>query len=194
MIFIPTALDGAMLIDPEPREDERGWFARTYCAREFGARGLPTHMVQTSMSFTRRAGTLRGMHYQLAPHAEDKLVRCVRGAIWDAIVDIRPQSPTYCRWIGVELSEANGRMLLVPQGFAHGFVTLTDDAAVTYQMSGYYTPSSERGARHDDPAFGIRWPVPVLDLSGKDRNWPGFVKEPPPHLEGTPHETARHRR
>ena len=177
MKFTPTDLAGATVIDLERREDARGWFARTYCAREFAEHGLPTDMVQTNMSLTRRAGTLRGMHFQLAPDAEDKLVRCVRGAIWDAIVDIRPQSPTYCRWIGVELSEDNGRMLLVPKGFAHGFVTLSDDAAVTYQVSAFYSPKSERGARHDDPAFGIRWPVPVLDMSDKDRNWPDFVKE-----------------
>lgn len=177
MKFTPTDLAGATVIDLERREDARGWFARTYCAREFAEHGLPTDMVQTNMSLTRRAGTLRGMHFQLSPDAEDKLVRCVRGAIWDAIVDIRPQSPTYCRWIGVELSEDNGRMLLVPKGFAHGFVTLSDDAAVTYQVSAFYSPKSERGARHDDPAFGIRWPVPVLDMSDKDRNWPDFVKE-----------------
>ncbi|AEG93582.1 dTDP-4-dehydrorhamnose 3,5-epimerase [Ramlibacter tataouinensis] len=177
MKFTPTELAGAFIVDLERRQDERGWFARTYCANEFQAHGLPTHMVQTNMSLTRRAGTLRGMHYQLAPHAEDKLVRCVRGAIWDAIVDIRPQSPTYCQWIGVELSEENGRALLVPQGFAHGFVTLTDDAAVTYQVSAFYTPGAERGARHDDPAFGIRWPVAVQDLSDKDAAWPDFVKE-----------------
>lgn len=178
MRFTETALHGAFTIDPERREDARGWFARVYCAREFEAHGLPTHLVQTNQSLTRRKGTLRGMHYQLAPHAEDKLVRCVRGAIWDAIVDLRPQSPTYCRWIGVELSEDNGRMLLVPKGFAHGFVTLTDDAAVTYQVSEFYTPASERGARYDDPAFGIEWPVPVLDMSDKDRSWPDHAKEP----------------
>lgn len=177
MKFTPTELAGAFIVDLERREDARGWFARTYCAREFEAHGLPTHMVQTNMSLTRQAGTLRGMHYQVEPHGEDKLVRCVRGAIWDAIVDIRPQSPTYCRWIGVELSEANGRALLVPKGFAHGFVTLTDDAAVTYQVSEFYTPASEGGARHDDPAFGIRWPVPVRDMSDKDRNWPDFTRQ-----------------
>ncbi|TFZ06041.1 dTDP-4-dehydrorhamnose 3,5-epimerase [Ramlibacter henchirensis] len=177
MIFTPTELPGAFIIDPELREDARGWFTRTYCAREFEAHGLPTHMVQTNTSLTRKKGTLRGMHYQKAPHAEDKLVRCVRGAIWDAIVDLRPQSPTYCRWIGVELSQDNGRMLLVPKGFAHGFVTLTDDAAVTYQVSEYYTPATEGGARWDDPAFGIQWPVPVLDMSDKDRNWPAHAKE-----------------
>lgn len=177
MIFTKTALPGATIVDIERREDARGYFGRTYCEREFEANGLPTGMVQTNMSLTRRAGTLRGMHYQMAPNAEDKLVRCVQGAIWDAIVDIRPESPTYCQWIGVELSEANGRMLLVPKGFAHGFVTLTDDAAVTYQVSAFYSPQSERGARHDDPAFGIAWPVPVIDMSDKDRSWPAFVAE-----------------
>lgn len=166
-----------MIIDIERREDSRGYFARTFCEREFEAAGVPARMVQTNMSLTRRAGTLRGMHYQLAPHAEDKLVRCVQGAIWDAIVDIRPDSPTYCKWIGVELSESNGRMLLVPKGFAHGFVTLTDDAAVTYQVSAFYTPGAEGGARHDDPAFGIEWPVAVKDMSDKDRAWPDFVRE-----------------
>lgn len=175
MNFEKTRLDGATIIDIERREDARGYFGRTYCEREFAANGLPTGMVQTNMSLTRKAGTLRGMHFQLAPHAEDKLVRCVRGAIWDAIVDIRPDSPTYRQWIGVELSEENGRMLLVPKGFAHGFVTLTDDAAVNYQVSAFYTPESERGARHNDPAFNIDWPVPVLDMSDKDRNWPSFV-------------------
>ena len=177
MIFTPTELAGAFVIDLERREDARGWFARSYCAREFEAHGLPTHMVQTNMSLTRQKGTLRGMHYQHEPHGEDKLVRCVRGAIWDAIVDLRPQSPTYCRWIGVELTQDNARALLVPKGFGHGFVTLTDDAAVTYQVSEFYTPASEGGARWDDPAFGIQWPVPVLDMSDKDRNWPDYVKE-----------------
>ncbi len=177
MRFTPTELDGAFVIEVERREDARGWFARTYCAQEFAAHGLPTHMVQANMSLTRKAGTLRGMHYQLPPHAEDKLVRCVHGAIWDAIVDLRPQSPTYCRWFGTELSEANGRMLLVPCGFAHGFVTLTDDAAVAYQMSNFYAPAAERGARYDDPAFGIAWPVQVLDVSDKDRAWPAYVRE-----------------
>lgn len=178
MKFTPIELSGACVIDPERREDTRGWFTRTWCARDFAEHGLPVCMVQANMSLTRRAGTLRGMHYQLAPDAEDKLVHCVRGRIWDAIVDIRPQSPTYCRWFGTELSEENGRMLLVPKGFAHGFVTLSDDAAVCYQVSAFYAPGSERGARHDDPAFGITWPVPVLDMSDKDRRWPDFVKGP----------------
>lgn len=177
MIFMKTALPGATIVDIERREDARGYFGRTYCEQEFKEHNLPTHMVQTNMSLTRRAGTLRGMHYQLAPHAEDKLVRCVRGAIWDVIVDLRPKSAAYCKWIGVELSEANGRMLLVPKGFAHGFVTLTDDASVTYQVSAFYAPQAERGARHDDPAFAIDWTVPILDMSDKDRAWPDFARE-----------------
>lgn len=177
MKFTPLALQGAFLVEPERREDSRGWFTRVYCAREFREHGLPEHMVQTNLSLTRRAGTLRGMHYQAPPHAEDKLVRCVRGRIWDAIVDIRPQSPTYCRWFGTELTEDNGSMLLVPKGFAHGFVALSDDTVVTYQVSAFYAPGSERGVRWDDPALGIAWPVPVLDLSDKDRGWPAFAKE-----------------
>jgi dTDP-4-dehydrorhamnose 3,5-epimerase len=175
MIF--TKLEsGATIIDAERREDSRGYFARVYCEREFEANALPLRIVQSNISLTRRAGTLRGMHYQSAPHAEDKLVQCVRGAIWDAIVDIRPASATYCKWTGVELSESNGRMLLVPKGFAHGFVTLTDDVVVTYQMSEFYTPAAGRGARHDDPAFAIEWPVPVLEMSEQDRGWPDFVR------------------
>lgn len=176
MIFTATELPGATIVDLDRRVDERGSFARAYCEREFAAHGLPARMVQTNVSVTHRAGTVRGMHFQAAPHQEDKLVRCMRGAIWDVAVDLRPQSPTYCRWMGVELSESNGRMLLVPKGFAHGFVTLTDDAAVCYQMSEFYAPGAERGARHDDPAFGIAWPVPVLQVSDKDRQWPAFVR------------------
>lgn len=177
MKFTPTPLPGAFTIDLERREDERGWFARTFCVEEFAAHGLPTELVQASMSLTRRAGTLRGMHYQRAPDAEDKLVRCVHGAIWDCIVDLRPESPTYCEWFGAELSAGNGRMLLVPKGFAHGFVTLADDAAVSYQMSAFYAPASQSGARWNDPAFGIEWPVPVIDMSDRDRQWPDFSKE-----------------
>ena len=176
MIFTATELPGATLIDPEPRADARGSFARIYCEREFEARGLPSRMVQSNVSVSHRAGTLRGMHWQAAPHQEDKLVRCVRGAIWDAIVDIRPGSPTYCRWIGIELSEANGRMLLVPKGYAHGFITLSDDTVVCYQMSEFYAPGFERGARPDDPAFGIAWPMPPDVVAEKDLAWPDFVR------------------
>lgn len=180
MRFTETALKGAFIVDIEKREDARGFFARTYCEREFGEHGLPTRMVQTNMSLTRARGTLRGMHYQLPPHAEDKLVRCMQGSIWDAIVDIRPESPTFCLWLGVELSADNGRMLLVPTGFAHGFLTLSSDAVVSYQVSAFYTPHAEHGARHDDPAFGIQWPEPVRDLSDKDGNWPDFVHRSAP--------------
>jgi len=177
MIFTRTELAGAVLVDIERREDSRGYFARTYCEREFAAHGLPARMVQANVSCTRRAGTLRGMHWQSAPHEEDKLVRCVRGAVWDAIVDIRAGSDTYCRWLGIELNEGNGRMLFVPKGFAHGFITLSDDAVVVYQMSEFYTPAAARGARHDDSAFGIDWPLAATDMSEKDRTWPDFVRQ-----------------
>lgn len=171
-----TALSGATLIEPDRRSDDRGWFARVYCEHEFAAHGLPHRMVQTNRSLTRQAGTLRGLHYQVTPHAEDTLVRCEHGAIWDAIVDLRTGSHTYGHWFGVELSEDNGRMLLVPRGFArgfaHGFVTLTDNVAVSYQVSNFYAPQSERGLRYDDEAFGIDWPVPIRHLSAKDASWP----------------------
>ncbi len=177
MVFNPTELAGAVLINLEPKEDTRGYFARVYCEREFEKHGLPRLTAQANISMTRRSGTLRGMHYQRPPHQEDKLVRCLSGSIWDVIVDIRPASPTYCRWLGVELSDSNRRMLLVPKGFAHGFLTLADDVAVSYMMSDFYEPAAERGARYDDPAFGIRWPAPVTEISDKDRGWPSFVAD-----------------
>lgn len=174
MIFNPTKLAGACLIDLEKRSDDRGFFARTWCRKEFSAQGLVEEFVQANVSYNRRKGTLRGMHYQLAPHEEVKLVRCTRGSIYDAIVDVRPDSPTYLQWIGVELTAANYRMLYVPAGFAHGFQTLEDDTEVVYQVSAFYTPQAERGARCNDPAFGIRWPLPVAVISEKDRTWPDF--------------------
>ena len=177
MKFIDTGLPGARLIEPERREDSRGHFARIYCEREFQAQGLPARVVQANRSLTLHKGTLRGMHFQQAPHAEDKLVRCERGAIWDCIIDLRPQSPTYCQWAGFELSEDNGRMLLVPQGFAHGFVTLAGPAAVSYQVSNFYAPGAERGVRWDDPAFGIQWPCAIEHLSDKDAAWPDYQRE-----------------
>lgn len=175
MIFTPTELAGAFLVELEPKEDARGYFARVYCEREFAQRGLPRLGAQASVSMSRKAGTLRGMHYQERPHEEDKLVRCLRGAIWDVIVDIRPESPTYCRWVGLELSESNQRMLLVPKGFAHGFLTRCDDVVVSYMMSEFYEPAAARGARYDDPAFGIEWPGPVVEISEKDRQWAPFA-------------------
>lgn len=172
MIFTETRLKGAYIIDIEKREDHRGFFARGWCQQEFDVHGLVSRVVQTNISFNRRKGTLRGMHYQVAPFAETKLVRCTRGAIWDAIIDLRPDWPTYKQWLGVELTAENHKMLYVPEGFAHGFITLEDNAEVTYQVSQFYTPSCERGVRWNDPAFGIVWPVKVEAISDKDANWP----------------------
>lgn len=174
MIFTPTPLPGALLVETQRHEDARGHFMRTYCEREFAAQGLPTRMVQSNASLTHHAGTLRGMHFQAAPCAEDKLVRCAHGAIWDVIIDLRPDSPAWCRWFGVELSAANGRMLFIPKGFAHGYVTLADDVLVDYQMSEFFDPDAADGVRYDDPAFGIAWPVPIVMMSDKDRAWPDY--------------------
>jgi dTDP-4-dehydrorhamnose 3,5-epimerase len=141
---------------------------------EFAEHGLVDRVVQMNLSYNRLAGTLRGMHFQHAPYAETKLVRCIRGAIYDVIIDLRPDSPTYKRWIGVTLTAANRLALYVPEGFAHGFQTLEDDTEVFYQVSQYYTPSAEGGVRYDDPAFGIEWPLPVTEMSEKDKRWPLF--------------------
>ena len=172
MLCTETPLRGAFVLDLEPRGDARGFFARTFCAREFESHGLDPKVVQCNVSFNHRRGTLRGMHYQVPPAGETKLVRCTRGAIYDVIVDLRPDSPTYLRHFGVELSADNRRALYVPVNFAHGYQTLTDDAEVTYQVGEYYTPQYERGLRHDDPAVGIRWPLPVTEISPKDAAWP----------------------
>lgn len=160
MILSPTPIDGVYEVEPERIPDERGYFARTYCADEFAAAGLDPVIAQCSTSYNVRAGTLRGLHYQAAPHAESKLVRCTRGAVFDVAVDLRPDSPSYLRWHGIELSEANGVALFVPKGCAHGFQTLRDDSDVLYQISVAYEPGAGRGVRWDDPAFGIRWPEP----------------------------------
>ncbi|MCD0162676.1 dTDP-4-dehydrorhamnose 3,5-epimerase [Deinococcus sp. 6YEL10] len=172
MIFRETALPGAFTVDIQEHRDERGLFARTFCAQEFEAHGLNPLTVQTNLSFNARAGTLRGLHYQLPPAAETKLVRCTRGAVLDVIVDLRPESPTYLQHVAVELSADNRRALFVPQRFAHGYQTLTDDAEVSYQVSEYYQPGAERGLRFDDPALGIRWPLPPGAVSVKDAAWP----------------------
>lgn len=175
MIFTPTELDGAYVVDLEPREDERGFFARAWAQDEFGAHGLSTDVVQANIAFNRRKGTLRGMHFQREPHAEAKLVRCTRGALYDVIVDLRPGSPTQARWIGVELTADNRRMLYVPEGFAHGYQTLVDDTEAHYQVSAAYAPDAEGGVRWDDPAFGIEWPDPDPSvMSDKDRSWPDY--------------------
>jgi dTDP-4-dehydrorhamnose 3,5-epimerase len=176
MIFKETKLKSAFLIEIQELTDERGFFARGWCQREFEAQGLDTRLVQANISYNRRAGTLRGLHYQVSPHQENKLVRCTKGAIYDVIVDFRKGSPTYCEWIGVDLTEDNRRMLFVPQGFAHGFQTLVDDTEVTYQVSEFYTPGAERGVRYDDPAFNIRWPLPVSVISEKDSSWPAHAQ------------------
>jgi len=178
VIFTETKLAGAFIIDLEQRADERGFFARSFCAREFAAHGLNPQVVNTNVSHSARRGTLRGMHFQRPPHAEAKLVRCTRGAIYDVIIDLRAGSPTLGQWLGVELTAANYRQLYVPEGFAHGFQTLEDEADVVYQVSEFYTPGAEGGLRYDDPAFGIRWPLPVSVISPKDAAWPDFAREP----------------
>lgn len=172
MRFDPTPLAGALLVALEPRADARGMFARAFCAREFAAQGLETSFVQSNISANAHAGTVRGLHFQRGPHAEVKLVRCVKGAIYDLVVDMREDSPTYLRWFGAELSEQNGLMMYVPRGFAHGYQALTDGATTFYMVSAYYEPASESGLRFDDPRLSIAWPRPVADVSDKDAQWP----------------------
>jgi dTDP-4-dehydrorhamnose 3,5-epimerase len=174
--FTETKVAGAFLIEPEPVADERGFFARTWCRDEFRDRGLSGNLAQCSVSFSRRKGTLRGLHYQAAPHEEVKLVRCTRGAIWDVAVDLRPHSPTYLAWHGVELSADNRAALYIPEGCAHGQLTLSDDTEVFYQMSVPFEPSAARGVRWDDPAFGIAWPAPVLVINQRDRSYPDLER------------------
>lgn len=174
MIFHQTTLTGAHLIELDKRGDDRGFFARFYCQREFEAAGLIASFVQVNTSLTARRGTLRGLHYQLPPAAEAKVVRCIQGALYDVIADLRPQSPTYGQWFGAELSAENRLMMYVPQGVAHGFVTLTDDAEALYMVSAFYSPEHERGIRYDDPWLGIEWPVELKELSEKDQRWPRF--------------------
>jgi len=172
MIFTQTPLAGAYVIDLERRGDDRGFFARTFCAREFAEHGLAETFVQGNMSLSAQSGTLRGLHYQHAPAEETKLMRCVQGAMWDVIVDMREASPTYRESFGCELSPENGRALYVPKGFAHGFQTLRPDTVAFYMVDEFYTPGVEDGLRHDDPALGIDWPVEVSEISDKDRAWP----------------------
>lgn len=176
MRFLETPLNGAWVIDLDLLGDERGWFARTFDAGEFAARGLNPDVAQCNASFNARRGTLRGMHYQAEPHGESKLVRCVRGAIFDVAVDLREGSPTLRRWHGVELSAENRLAFYIPPGLAHGFQTLSDDAEVLYQMGSPYVPEAARGVRWDDPAFAIDWPQPSGDrvISEKDRLYPDF--------------------
>ena len=174
MIFTETALSGAFVLDVERFEDVRGFFGRTWCARDFAAHGLDPNLAQVSISYNRQRGTLRGMHLQLPPFAEAKLVRCTQGAIYDVIVDLRRDSATFGRWTGVELTAANRRALYVPKGFAHGFQALSDDSEVLYMISEFYAPESARGIRWNDPALAIEWPEPVTMMSEKDGLYPDF--------------------
>jgi dTDP-4-dehydrorhamnose 3,5-epimerase len=175
MIFTETKLKGAFLIEPEKLEDERGFFARTRCQHEFAERGLNPRIAQCNISFNHKQGTLRGMHFQIAPHAEVRTVRCIRGAIYDVIIDLRPDSPTFTQWIALDLNAENRRILYVPEGFAHGFQTLVDATEVFYEMSESYAPEYARGVRWDDPVFGIDWPPADRTMSMRDRTYPNFI-------------------
>lgn len=173
MIFTPSKLAGVYVIDLEKREDSRGYFARAWCRKEFTEHGLPD-FVQTNMSMCRQKGTVRGLHYQLPPHGEAKFMRCIAGAIFDVVCDIRPDSPTYRQWIGVELTAQNRKAVFIPEGLPHAYQALTDDAEVIYSSSCYYTPGAERGLRWNDPAFNIEWPIREAIVSDKDAKWPDF--------------------
>jgi dTDP-4-dehydrorhamnose 3,5-epimerase len=170
--FCPTDVKGAVLIDSILRSDERGYFSRAWCMREFAEHGIEFTPVQANVGFSKKKGTLRGMHFQVAPALEAKLIRCTRGALFDVVVDLRPESPSYCRWYGAELSADNGRMLYIPERCAHGYQTLEDATDLYYLTSQYYTPNAATGVRFDDPAFGIEWPLEATVISDQDRNWP----------------------
>ena len=174
MTFHKTDLTGVFEIRVEPHSDERGFFARTWCPNEFGAQGLNTNLAQCSLSYNLRKGTLRGMHYQISPFTEAKVVRCTRGAIYDVVLDLRPDSATFKNWISVVLTSDNRNMIYVPERCAHGFLTLEDASEVFYQISEFYHPESARGVRWDDPAFKIHWPEPVEVISDRDRTYPNF--------------------
>lgn len=175
MIFKETRLKGAYVIELEPMEDERGFFARSFCQKEFEEHGLNPRIAQCNISYNKKKGTLRGMHYQVAPYEEAKLVTCIRGAIYDVIIDLRADSSSYCQWFAVELSGKNYKMLYIPEGFAHGFQTLEDNTVVFYQMSEFYHPEGARGVKWDDPALGIEWPIKNCIISAKDRQFADFI-------------------
>lgn len=175
MIFKELQLQGAYLIDPEPIEDQRGFFARTFCRKEFAAHGIDFQILQCNLSSNRFAGTLRGMHYQASPYEEAKMITCIKGAIYDVIIDLRPDSASYLQWETVDLSAGNRSSLFIPHGFAHGFQTLVDETEVFYQMSTYYHPESARGIRWDDPKFAIKWPdTNTRIISLKDKTYSGW--------------------
>lgn len=175
MVFHETKLPGAYVVDLNPHVDERGFFARSWCQREFAQQGLDTRLVQCNVSYNTMAGTLRGMHFQTAPHAEVKLVRCTRGAIYDVMLDLRPDSPTFKQYVGVELTADNRRALYIPEGFGHGYLTLSDDTDIFYQVSAFYAPDAASGVRWNDPAFGIVWPGEVKLVSERDAQYPDFL-------------------
>jgi dTDP-4-dehydrorhamnose 3,5-epimerase len=172
MQFIPTKLEGAWIIKPQAHTDSRGFFARTYCAREFSEQGLVDAFLQCNTSWNAHKGTVRGLHYQLSPSSEVKLVRCTAGALWDVIVDFRPDSPTYLQHFGIELTATNRLSLYIPEMFAHGFQSLEEGTEVFYQMSEFHAPILARGLRYDDPKLAIKWPVPVTSISDQDLDWP----------------------
>jgi dTDP-4-dehydrorhamnose 3,5-epimerase len=176
MQFRATALSDVVIVDPDPHVDERGLFARTFCENEFASAGLPVRFVQSSVSFNRRKGTLRGMHYQVPPNAEGKLVRCTRGAVYDVALDLRPTSSSFMRWVGVELTADNRRALYIPPGYAHGFQALADETELLYLMTEFYAPEAARGVRWNDPAFAIEWPVSETFLSPRDASYPDFQR------------------
>lgn len=177
MIFTETKIAGVFVIELERRSDERGFFARQWCADEFVRAGLNPAIAQINVARSTAAGTLRGVHYQKSPHAEVKLVRCTRGSVFDVAVDLRPESPTFRQWFGTELDAESGRMLYIPEGCGHGYLTLTPDADLVYQASVPYAPTSATGVRHDDPAFNISWPEAVKVISSQDQNWPPFTAD-----------------
>jgi dTDP-4-dehydrorhamnose 3,5-epimerase len=177
MVILPTELPGVFLIEPEMLTDDRGSFARSFCVDEFAAAGIDFEVVQANLSCNKYSGTLRGMHYQRPPHAEAKVVRCTSGAMYDVVVDLRPDSATYCRWFAAELNANNKKALFIPEGCAHGFQTLLDNTEVDYLMSVRYAPEHSAGVRYDDPAFGIEWPLPVTFVSERDRSWPDINRQ-----------------
>lgn len=176
MKFIPLSMAGAWLIEAEPRRDDRGHFARAWCHEEFLAQSLCTHFVQANFGFSFQRGTLRGLHYQREPFAEVKVVRCTRGAVYDVLVDLRPESPTFGRWHAEELTPDNGKALYIPAGFAHGYQTLTDNAEIFYQTSHVYVPAAATGVLWNDASLGIDWPLPVTSISAADQNWPSLAE------------------
>jgi dTDP-4-dehydrorhamnose 3,5-epimerase len=175
MLFTETAVKGAYIIELEPITDDRGFFARSWCVKEFEKHHLNPTVVQINVGFSHKQGTLRGIHYQVAPYEEVKLVRCTMGAIYDIAVDLRPDSLSYKQWVGVELTAENRKMLYVPEGCGHGYQTLADNTEIQYQTSQFYDRESSRGARFDDPVFGIKWPLPVQVISDADKNWPDYT-------------------